>query len=134
MAQGDFAGFTQDGLTQLERALREGKRRAQAAAGAPEKRVPLTSLEAVVAAARETLPPRRKQDLPLETCMLLVRAVLAETRRRLEAGERVAAPGLGTFRPTTRKARRILNPITGEDMHLPETRGYTLRPTTGAPR
>lgn len=49
----------------------------------------------------------------------------------LEATGRSRVPGVGTFYATTRKARRVRNPVTKELMMLPETKSVRFKPSKG---
>jgi hypothetical protein len=49
----------------------------------------------------------------------------------LLATGRAHIPGVGAFHATTRKARRVRNPATGELMMLPETKSVRFKPSKG---
>jgi nucleoid DNA-binding protein len=54
--------------------------------------------------------------------------IIADSLRRRG---RAYIPGVGTFHATTRKARRVRNPATGELMMLPETKSVRFKPSKG---
>ena len=70
---------------------------------------------------RSPAAPATKRD-----AHLFARELFAEVARLVTTGQSVYVPELGIFKPTTRKARNIRNPVTGEMMRLPRTRTVRL--------
>jgi DNA-binding protein HU-beta len=61
----------------------------------------------------------------------VVRAFLEVVEERLAAGEKVALPGLGTFKVAEKAERTYRNPKTGESIVKPMTQVVKFRPSPG---
>lgn len=59
---------------------------------------------------------------------LFADALFQDIFSRVMAGEQVNVPEFGIFKPTTRKQRRVLNPITKEIIQLPAFTTIRLQP------
>jgi DNA-binding protein HU-beta len=59
----------------------------------------------------------------------IVRESLALIRDTVAAGGKLTLSGFGTFTATTRRARRVINPRTGEEMRIPSVRRPVFRPS-----
>jgi nucleoid DNA-binding protein len=56
--------------------------------------------------------------------------VIFETiKHRLLSGDEIHIVGFGSLEVVTRRARRGRNPVTGEDIQLPERRALVFRPS-----
>jgi nucleoid DNA-binding protein len=56
--------------------------------------------------------------------------VIFETiKHRLLSGDEIHIVGFGSLEVATRRARRGRNPVTGEDIQLPERRALVFRPS-----
>lgn len=59
----------------------------------------------------------------------VVDLIFDSIKERLLDGESVRIVGFGTLEVVTRKARRGRNPITGEEIQLPDRRALVFRPS-----
>lgn len=84
-----------------------------------------TSLDDVVRAALKAATKCGAQ-MPLLGAHQLVAAFFSEVVARVHAGEKVAVPGFGVFRPAHRKATRVRTP-SGEWREVPASRSIHLR-------
>lgn len=55
--------------------------------------------------------------------------LFASLANEIRHGESLTIPGFGTFKLKSRKARRILNPVTGDEMKLPRTKSIGFSPS-----
>jgi nucleoid DNA-binding protein len=59
----------------------------------------------------------------------IVDTIFETIKDRLLAGEEVRIVGFGSLEVVTRRTRRGRNPMTGEDIQLPERRALVFRPS-----
>lgn len=76
-------------------------------------------LDAVATASSETVA----------TVERVLRAFVDVTTDALYEDDEVRLPGFGTFKATTRKARKARNPHTGETIDVPEKRAPKFKPS-----
>ena len=62
-----------------------------------------------------------------EDVAAVLEAVVGRVLHEVKAARRCAWPGFGVFRRTTRAARRVRNPATGELMRIPRSHGVGFR-------
>ena len=59
----------------------------------------------------------------------IVDTIFETIKKRLLTGEEVRIVGFGSLEVVTRRTRRGRNPVTGEDIQLPERRALVFRPS-----
>ena len=59
----------------------------------------------------------------------IVDTIFETIKNRLLRGEEVRIVGFGSLEVVTRRTRRGRNPVTGEDIQLPERRALVFRPS-----
>lgn len=59
----------------------------------------------------------------------IVDLIFETIKNRLLSGDEVHIVGFGSLEVVTRRARRGRNPVTGEDIQLPERRALVFRPS-----
>ncbi len=59
----------------------------------------------------------------------IVDTIFETIKNRLLVGEEVRIVGFGSLEVVTRRTRRGRNPMTGEDIQLPERRALVFRPS-----
>jgi nucleoid DNA-binding protein len=59
----------------------------------------------------------------------IVDTIFETIKNRLLTGEEVRIVGFGSLEVVTRRTRRGRNPMTGEDIQLPERRALVFRPS-----
>ncbi len=59
----------------------------------------------------------------------IVDTIFETIKNRLLAGDEVRIVGFGSLEVVTRRTRRGRNPMTGEDIQLPERRALVFRPS-----
>lgn len=59
----------------------------------------------------------------------IVDIIFETIKNRLLTGDEVRIVGFGTLEVVTRRTRRGRNPVTGEDIQLPERRALVFRPS-----
>ncbi len=64
-----------------------------------------------------------RHGLTIRRSRHLLDAAFAELAMRTMSDGRFSVPGFGVFRRRTRKARRVLSPVDGSEIQLPQTIG-----------
>ncbi len=59
----------------------------------------------------------------------IVDTIFETIKNRLLKGDKVRIVGFGSLEVVTRRTRRGRNPVTGEDIQLPERRALVFRPS-----
>ena len=59
----------------------------------------------------------------------IVDLIFETIKHRLLSGDEIHIVGFGSLEVVTRRARRGRNPVTGEDIQLPERRALVFRPS-----
>jgi DNA-binding protein HU-beta len=72
----------------------------------------------------------KKTNFTQENAAIAVTAVYEALSEGLKNGEKMIIQGVGSFTPVTRAARAGRNPLTGEEIQIPERKAYKFKPAT----
>lgn len=72
---------------------------------------------------------RRHGGLTKSEAAEAVEAIFATVKNTLEDGREVKISNFGVFKVVSRRARRGVNPVSGEPITIPPQRGLTFRPS-----